>query len=370
MKLKLAIIGASRGQYQLCLRARQLGIETYCFAWPQNAVCKDIVDHFIPISITEKDKIVEYCKAIRVNGVVSNASELTNDVVSYVSEKLGLIGNKYCNLKKIQNKSFVREITSDLEGLKNIESKKGSISELFGSFPRPFVIKPISGGGKKGVNYIDYNTKLSDLDNLDNFDPEKDLFLAEEYIGGKEYSIECLSYRNSHQVIQITEKDSSGPPHFVEMAHHQPAIIPESMQRKITSLVPELLKRIGFENGASHIEIKITDADEIYLIEVNPRGGGDNISNVLVSLSTDFDYIKAIIEVALGIYQRPSTINNSAFCGIYMLNLQSAHLIKYFQDSYDWMYYKTDLSLPIKEAKSNWDNQQYFIYKSDHKIEL
>ncbi|WP_154648177.1 hypothetical protein [Prevotella amnii] len=47
--MKLAVIGASIGQYPLCLKARELGVETFCFAWEKGAICKDIVDHFYPI---------------------------------------------------------------------------------------------------------------------------------------------------------------------------------------------------------------------------------------------------------------------------------------------------------------------------------
>lgn len=56
--MRLAIIGASIGQLPICLKAKEMGLETHCFAWEQGAVCKDFVDFFHPISITEKDKIV------------------------------------------------------------------------------------------------------------------------------------------------------------------------------------------------------------------------------------------------------------------------------------------------------------------------
>ena len=73
--MRLAIIGASKGQLPICQKAKDLGIETFCFAWDQGAVCKEVVDHFYPISILEKDEIVELCKNLNIDGVVSNASE-------------------------------------------------------------------------------------------------------------------------------------------------------------------------------------------------------------------------------------------------------------------------------------------------------
>ena len=75
MRKKLAIIGASTGQYPLCLKAKELDIETFCFAWEQGAVCKEVVDHFYPISIFEMDRIAEICMINHVDGVISNASD-------------------------------------------------------------------------------------------------------------------------------------------------------------------------------------------------------------------------------------------------------------------------------------------------------
>ena len=38
IKKKLAIIGASIGQLPLCRKAKELDIETFCFAWGEGAI--------------------------------------------------------------------------------------------------------------------------------------------------------------------------------------------------------------------------------------------------------------------------------------------------------------------------------------------
>lgn len=53
------------------------------------------VDHFIPVSIMEMDEIVAYCRSAGIDGVVSNASETTALVSSYVADRLGKIGTSY-----------------------------------------------------------------------------------------------------------------------------------------------------------------------------------------------------------------------------------------------------------------------------------
>jgi carbamoyl-phosphate synthase large subunit len=68
---------------------------------------------------------------------------------------------------------------------------------------------------------------------------------------------------------------------------------------KIKSLIEKVASSFGFENCASHIELKIKN-DEITIIEVSPRLGGDYITSKLVPLSTGINMEKALIDIALG----------------------------------------------------------------------
>ena len=68
---KLVIIGAGEFQLPLIKKAKEMGYETHVFAWAEGAVGKDFADYFYPISITEKEIILEQCKQINPQGIVS-----------------------------------------------------------------------------------------------------------------------------------------------------------------------------------------------------------------------------------------------------------------------------------------------------------
>lgn len=367
MKKKIAIIGASTGQLPLCLKAKEMGLETYCFAWPKDAVCKDIVDHFIPVSIFEMDKIVEQCKGYQVDGVISNASEATALVVSYVAEQLGKVGTPYDAFLKIQNKEYVRKTTNIIEGLGHVAYKIGKVNEILSTFPTPYVLKPIKGASKKGVNFVDKDT-ISQISIPT--DLEESIFMAEQYINGLEYSVETISYKGHHEIVQVTEKIGTGAPHFVELEHHQPAILSASIYLKIQHLIPQILLSVGYTDGASHIEIKIDSEENIYLIEINPRGGGDYISNNLVGLSTDYDYLKQMISVALDQYES-MPIHNKAYAGIYFLSAHTKRLLPYFDEPIqDWVVMRERSKGELTLSCSNYDRNGYIMYCSNKKIKL
>ena len=107
--IKLAIIGASYLQEPLIEKAKSMGIETHVFAWAAGDVGEKSADYFYPISIVEKEQILEKCKEIGINGICSIASDLAAITVNYVAHAMELVGNSpECALIST-NKHLMRE---------------------------------------------------------------------------------------------------------------------------------------------------------------------------------------------------------------------------------------------------------------------
>lgn len=363
---KLAIIGASYGQKKLCETAAKMNIYTIGFAWEEGAVCKDLFSKFYPISITETDKILEICRKEKIDGIVSNGSDYTAKITTYLSAELGLNGNDYDMFTKTQNKFWTRILTNSIEGLSPIKAELLQNKDTNFSFP--CILKPCVGGSKKGVSFIESEKDLNTaIEYAKEFNDE---IMLEEYVKGREISVETLSYKNKHIIIQITDKDVSGAPHFVELGHHEPAILSKNINDKIHSIVPKILDAIHYKNGATHIEFKIDDNDNIYLIEINQRGGGDEISNKLIQLSTDFDFTKALIEIALDEFEFPSKIENKNYAGIYYLCSQTKDKLKFFTNPAKSVIECKVFSQKLTESKTNYDRNGYLIYCDSKKLIL
>ena len=86
------------------------------------------------------------------------------------------------------------------------------------------------------------------------------------------------------------------------------------MQTKIFDLTRRALDALGLTNGASHSEYKITKEGRIVVMEIGGRMGGDFIGSDLVLLSTGYDFLRGVIEVALGqqIHPQPKAIGRSS----------------------------------------------------------
>lgn len=361
-------MGAGKWQLPIYLKAKEMEIETYGFAYEEGAVAKDYADFFFPISLADKDTIVEKCKRIGVNGVITCASDFATEVSCWVAEQLGLNTNSYQTVVNIHNKAWVREKTKHLTSIKHPVSITGSLDSISLPF-YPCIIKPVCGSGKRGVclvnNHDDFNSVKANSD----FNKDEDA-LVEQFVVGKEYSVESLSYHSKHYVVQVTEKVSDGAPHFVELGHHQPADISIEIREKLFAAVDDILTAVGYSNGASHIELKVTKDDEIYLIDLNPRGGGDYISTHLIQLSTNCDYSKEIINISLNRYDENAyPYKHVAYSGVYFLTKQTEYLLPYFEEDIPCVVLK-EYSKNLSESINNNDRNGYMIYQNIKKLSL
>lgn len=370
MSKVLAIIGAGEGALPIITKAKEMGVTTVAYA-RNDSLAKNQVDIFVEENNFDIQFIADSCRKLHVEGVIAS-SELSTEVAAKVAHELGLPGNDVEQGFAGKNKYVMRTRVAHLQSVKQPKFSLYDEHNAYTSFP--VVVKSVDSCGKKGIS-IAYNADdfVKAVHESQSISSDGSA-LVEEYLeGGQEYSIECLSNgKGKHYVIQYTEKESSGPPHFVEIAHHQPANLSDETKARIDKAAWNILEVLGLNCGMAHLEIKIIE-NEIFFIEVGARGGGDHISDILTPLSTGFDYYKAAIECHLGIYQ-PTTITNKAYTGIYFHSKQNERLRPLFEQAKtaSWCIKNTVVKDEFDEASGNVGASKsgYIIYCSDHKISL
>jgi len=300
---KIVIIGANYFQNPLIEKAKELGYETHVFAWKEGAIGEKTADFFYPISIIEKERILEECKKIQPQAVVSIASDLANITVQYLAKELGLPCNSDESIVISTNKYAMRDALKrngiwTPKYFKVNDSAKAEIAAKEMRFP--LIAKPTDRSGSRGITKIDVAADIKTaVDEAIGNSFEKGAIL-EEYIEGEEYSCEAISYNGKHTILTVTKKYTTGYPHFIETGHLEPAPLDTKLQNKIYDVIPRALDALKIEMGASHSEFKVTPDGEIGIIEIGSRMGGDCIGSNLVRLSTGYDFVKMVIEVALG----------------------------------------------------------------------
>ena len=151
-------------------------------------------------------------------GICSIASDLASITVNYVAEKLGLTCNPTSITKQCTNKYEMRK-KMKAGGVKTplfIKVKQDcNVSNIRMNFPA--IVKPTDRSGSRGITKV---YSMGELESAIRY-ATKDSFskeaIIEEYIGGNEYSCECISYKGKHYCLAFTKKYTTGAPNFIEV---------------------------------------------------------------------------------------------------------------------------------------------------------
>ena len=307
---KLAVIGANDFQNQLILKAKELGYETHVFAWRAGAEGEKTADYFYPISITEKEEILEVCRRIRPDGICSIGSDLAVVAVSYVAEHLGLPCNPVSITHQCTNKAAMREAfaRAGVPVPRFVRTGRHDGPDLSG-FSFPVIVKPTDRSGSRAITRLETAEGLQEAVDAACEASFEHMAIIEEYLEGDEYSCECISQDGVHHFLAVTKKFTTGAPHFIETGHMEPAGLSAEQEEQVKAAVFAGLDALDIVTGASHSEFKLAADGSIRIIEIGARMGGDCIGSDLVELSTGNDFIRMVIDAACG---RPISVRSGA----------------------------------------------------------
>lgn len=367
-KKKIAIIGAALFQEPAIIKAKEMGLETHVFAWRDGATGEKYADYFYPISIREKDEILEKCREIGIDGIISIASDLAMDTVNYVAYKMGLVGNSLEATFMSTNKAAMRE-AFDKNGDPSPKSiMVSSADELDGTeIGYPLIVKPTDRSGSRGVMIVNNKEDLSQAIGFALDESFEKKAVVEEFAVGDEYSVEYISFRGRHYLLTVTEKTTSGAPWFIEMSHIQPAPISDERKEIIRKVSNHALDTLKLHDGAAHIELKVDQQEQVKIIEIGGRMGGGFLGSDLVPLSTGYDYVGNTIKIAMGEEINPPQVSNVAKVRIQFItrkkDLEDYREIKRTRPE-SIVREDVDETLLYKDEPDNInDRTGYFIYK-------
>lgn len=372
MKKKLAIIGASYLQLPLVRKAKEMGVESICFAWEEGAVCKDVCDRFYPVSTVDKEEILRICREIQIDGITTIASDVAVLTVNYVAEQMGLVGNPDKYSQTATNKYLMRQcfMVHDVPSPKFCLTD-GTIPDIANTFRYPVIVKPTDRSGSRGVEKVEQKGELQAAIDRACKESFQKKAVIEEFVKGHEISVESISYQGKHYVLQITDKVTTEAPFFVELEHHQPSTLPDNIKAQVKSIVLNALDALHILYGASHAELKITKDGDIRVIEIGARMGGDFIGSDLVRLSTGYDFLKGVIEVALGTFEEP-ILTASMHSGVYFLCKETERLKPIIENykNYPEIVEAEVTDQKLRKIECSADRSGYLIYQSNMRIKI
>ena len=299
---RLIILGTNEYQNPLILRAKELGYETHVFGWPTGEIGEKTADVYHPVNILDYDALLEEVKKVNPCGVASIASELAMRPMNFLLRELGIpcnsIETETIATDKYKMRCAMRDAGIDGPRFVLVD---GDFDKLqIKDFEYPLIIKPVDLSSSRGVMKINAESEIDEaVEYAMGWSKTKQCIL-EEFIEGQEYSGESIAYEGKYKLLVVTEKSTTGAPHFVEIGHKQPANLLPEMYKKVEETLYKAFASMNIEYGAVHPEFRITKEGRICFMEIGARMGGDCIGSDLVPISTGYDYMSMVISIGCG----------------------------------------------------------------------
>lgn len=260
----------------------------------------------------EVEAVVAAVAAIRRRRSVDAVLTFSDFYVAVVAEAAARLG--YCYLgaqpaHTCRNKAFMRQALA-MAGLPTpdfwLVASEAAARALLPELRFPCVVKPPADSSSFGVravaNAVELLAQVRLLaEMVENVRGQRldGSVLIESYLEGAEYSVETFTLADgSVQVIGVTDKLLSPPPHFVEIGHDFPSAADPATCAAIAAAATDALAAVGFDFGPAHTEVRWTSRGPI-VVEVNPRLAGGMIPE-LVKHAKGVDLLGAFLDLLLG----------------------------------------------------------------------
>lgn len=307
MMKKIMVLAAGLLQIDVIEKAKSMGYYVLAVDGNPKAPGFNVADKAICADIVNEETMLKIARDEHVDGVIHPCSEVSMAVMGRINDELGLSGISREQAICATNKHLMRKAfeKGNAPSPKSIlaQDAEDAWSRLQNEFDTDAILKPSRNSGSRGIAKVSRNMDKGDFIRAydEALSESRDhSVLIEQFIEGPEFSIEMIVWQGEIHVLTVTDKKTTGAPHFVELGHNQPSCFSATDVETLKAAAVAGVRALGVNNCACHAEAKLMNG-KAYLMEVGARLGGDFISTELTHLSTGIDMVAAAIDVALGV---------------------------------------------------------------------
>lgn len=382
---RIMVLAGGYDQITLISNLRNFYKETYIILidYTIHPIAAEFADKHLAISTLDLPTVLEAAKREQIDRIITACTDQALVTMAYVSQQLQLPcyltyeeALLYTNKKLMKNR--MRELSIPTSSFKIISSGERSIAEIENIvFDGPYVVKPVDANSSKGVIKVKEREELSKAYREAKRYSNSGEVIIEQYISGKEYSVDIWVDDGKAHILLITEtvKLKSNQNYFTIIQSRYAYEEMRKIKERLTPITEKLVKKFQIHNTPMILQILISGKG-VSVIEFSARTGGGSKAELIRTL-TGFDVMSNLLRLTekqsidLGISWIKGFANMDyvyTYPGIFK---QFAHaeglkksgwLVDYFQ-------YKSS-DTPIGEAKKSSDRVSGFLVSADTWEEL
>jgi len=231
--------------------------------------------------------------------LVLGVREAAQIATAEIAAAAGAPGNPPAAVRTVRNKDLGRAALAAagfpqprVRLCESLDAAREFVAETTG----PWVVKPRDAQGSEGVRKVESPAGLEEA--VAAQEPGKP-YIVEEFVTGREFSVEGVFLGGRPVVLAVTEKQLLPGPLFVEAGHVLPARIPEELRADCAATTEAALTAHGLRYGVFHVELWSTESG-IVLGEVHVRNGGDWIHRMIQHAVPGLELFGVVFDDAVG----------------------------------------------------------------------
>lgn len=195
----------------------------------------------------------------------------------------------------------------------------------------PVVMKPTTLSGSRGVVRVNGERELDAAvsvikEVIESCAPSErvgsEAILIESYVSGKEYALEGVLREGSLETLAIFEKPLPlEGPYFEESIY----LLPNDLTKRVEKLAIHTIERscraMELSLGPVHAEFRITEDDQVMVVEVAARTIGGLCSRIL-RFGAARSLEEIVLAIALDLFPLPSLKREKAAAGVMMIPIE------------------------------------------------
>lgn len=305
---KILFLGGSTQQIPAIKYAKQKGYYSILCDYLSDNPGQYVSDEFFCVSTTDKEAILKVSSENNIDAIVAYASDPAASTAAYVGNKLNLQSNPYESVEILSKKNLFREFLKENKfNCPKSKSFKTYIDAMkhISLFKFPIMVKPIDSSGSKGVIKVNKIEEFEAAFKIAMSNSRERVIIIEEFIeSSHDYMIAGDAFVVDGQVVfwgLLNSHRNKKVNPFVPIGTSYPTFLPNEKVDKVKKEVQRVVDILAIKSGALNLELMFDKNEDLYIIEIGPRNGGNMIPDLLY-MATDIDMIGATVEASLNNY--------------------------------------------------------------------
>lgn len=298
---KLLILGGAFQHIKVVEAAKRLGLITYVTDYIENSPAKKIADVALNFNVKDVDKIVEYCKKEKIDGVISTSLDPCQIPYQQICEKLNL----YCfgakeQFYKLTNKVAFKECCTEY-GVDTIPSytiedfRDNKIVEY------PIFIKPVDSRGSRGQTVCYKKEEVEDAINFAKKESSTGEIVIEKYMKGyQDFTVSYIFIDGEGYLVRTADRYLGSEKEGLNkvcIASKCPSGHTDMYLKNVNEKVINMFKGIGIKNGPVFMQ-GFVDGDTVRFYDPGLRFSGGDYERTF-KLATGIDLIEMLVRFSI-----------------------------------------------------------------------